>query len=190
MAININPRMSVKEYFEWELQNEFKHEYIDGEIYEMTGGSGKHSKIPVNISFAVLSQIDRSSYVMFNSEMRIKVSETRFVYPDLSAVRGEEAYEDESELTLLNPVFVVEVTSPSSMVYDRVDKLGFYLDVPSIKEYLIVDQDRVRADLYTRSEDGWLLRVCNQLEDVIPLSALKCELPLTQIYDGIVFEKA
>ena len=156
----------------------------------MTGGSGKHSKIPINITYAILSQIDRSSYVMFNSEIRIKISETRYVYPDLSIVRGEEVYEDTGELTLLNPAFVVEVTSPSSMMYDRVDKLDFYFDVPSIEAYLIVDQDRIRADFYTRTDEGWHVRVINSLDDVIALESLDCELPLAQVYQGIAFEKA
>ena len=189
MAININPRMSVKEYFEWELQNELKHEYIDGEIYEMIGATWQHNAIAMNAILTIGHQLADSPCSLFGSDMRIQISEGRYVYPDLSAVCGAPQL-GSNKTNLLNPVFVTEITSPSSMVYDRVDKLGFYLDVPSIKEYLIVDQDRVRADLYTRSEDGWLLRVCNQLEDVIPLSALKCELPLTQIYDGIVFEKA
>ena len=73
---------------------------------------------------------------------------------------------------------------------DRVDKLGFYLHVPSIEAYLIVDQERPRADLYSRAEDGWLLRVFSSPEDVIPLSALNCELPLDQVYRGIEFAGA
>ena len=98
--------------------------------------------------------------------------------------------EDDSELTLLNPVLVVEVTSPSSMIYDRVDKLDFYFDVPSIEAYLIVDQNRIRADLCTRAEEGWLVRVFNSPDDVIPLKTLNCDLPLAQVYQGIVFEEA
>lgn len=190
MAIQTKHTMSVADYLEWEAGEELKHEYIYGEIIEMTGGTGKHSKIPINIGFEILRQIDRSAYVMFNSEMRIKAGESRYVYPDLSVVRAEEVYEDENELTLLNPVFVVEVTSPSSQTYDRVDKLSFYLDVPSIEAYLIVDQDRLRADLYTRAEDGWFLRVFNHTDDVIPLSALECELSLADVYRGIEFAAA
>ena len=98
--------------------------------------------------------------------------------------------ENEKELTLLNPVLMIEVTSPSSMMYDRVDKLDFYFDVPSIEAYLVIDQDRVRADLYARAEEGWYVRVFNLPEDTIPLPMLNCELPLEQVYRGIVFEEA
>ena len=190
MAIQMQRKMTAADYLEWEAGEELKHEYIDGEIIEMTGGTGKHSKIAVNITLALGGRVDLSEYVFFNSEMRVKVSETRYVYPDLSAVRGEEVYEDESELTLLNPIFVVEVSSPSSMMYDRIDKFAFYFDVPSIEAYLIVDQDRGRADLCTRAEEGWLVRVFNNADDVIPLSALSCELPLAQVYRGVEFAEA
>ena len=190
MAIQTKRTMAVADYLEWEERQELKHEFIDGEIIEMTGGTWKHGRIMINLTLAIGHQLENSNCVLVSSEMRVKVSDTRYVYPDLSAVCGQELLEDESELTLLNPVFVVEVTSPSSLMYDRVDKLGFYLDVPSIEAYLIVDQDRPRADLYTRADEGWLLRVFASPEDVIPLKALNCDLPLAQVYQGIAFEKA
>ena len=191
MAIQTKPPMTVADYLEWEKGEELKHEYIDGEIIEMTGGTRNHSRIMTNVTIAIGRQLDDSDCKLLSSEMRIKISESRYVYPDLSAVCGTERLEDEeSELTLLNPVFVVEVTSPSSTVYARVDKLDFYSDVPSIIAYLIVDQDRIRADLYTRTDEGWHVRVFNSLDDVIALESLDCELPLAQVYRGIVFEEA
>ena len=190
MEIQTKLAMSPAEYIEWELGQELKHEYIDGAILEMSGGSGSHSKIMVNISAVIYNQIDHSTCVVHSSEMRVRVSETRYVYPDLSALRGEEDYEDETEVTLLNPTFVLEVTSPSSLIRDRLEKPDLYFDVPSIEEFLIVDQDRPRADLYRRAEDGWRLRVfTDPAEDVIPLPSLDCELPLSQIYRGIAFDE-
>ena len=190
MAIQTKPTMTAADYLEWEKGEELKHEYIDGEIYEMTGGTRNHSRIMINLTLAIGRQLDDAAHTLHSSELRVKISDTRYVYPDLSAVCGQEMLEDNSELTLLNPVFVVEVTSPLSMSYDRVDKLGFYLEVPSIEAYLIVDQDRIRADLYTRTEEGWLLRVFSSPDDVIPLQTLDCELPLGQVYRGIVFAEA
>ena len=190
MVLQTREKMSVAEYLEWEEWQELKHEYINGEVIEMTGGTGKHSKIPINIALALGSEIDMSEYVMFNSAMRIRVSPTSYVYPDLAIVRGLEIYEDESELTLLNPIFVVEVTSPSSATRDRIDKLGYYLDVPSIQAYLIVEQDRPSAHLHTRAENRWILQIFDSADDVIPLPMLDCELPLTQVYRGIDFAQA
>ena len=189
MAIQTRRTMTVAEYLEWEDRQVVKHEYIDGEIIEMSGGTGNHSKIIVNISAAVYNQIDLSNCVVHSSEMRIKVSENRYVYPDLCALCGEEAYEDANEVTLLNPMVVVEVTSPSSLIRDHVDKPDLYFGAPSIEAYLIVDQARLRADLCTRSENGWHVRTFNQAEDVIPLLAIECELPLAQVYRGIEFAR-
>ena len=178
-------RMTAAEYLAWEERQELKHEYIDGEVIQMPGGTGTHSKIPMNISFGLAGVVDRSRFTFFDSAMQVKVGAARYVYPDLSVVRGRERYEFDNELTLLNPILVVEVTSTSSYMYDRVDKLGFYLDVPSIAAYLIVEQERMRVDLCIRADGGWNVRVFDQPDDVIPLAALECELPLAEIYKGI-----
>lgn len=187
MAIQAQRTMTVAEYLEWEKRQEVKHEYIDGEIIEMSGGTGNHSKIMVNISAAIYNQIDHSNCFVHSSEMRVKVSDARYVYPDLSVLCGDEEYEDDSEVTLLNPMVVVEVTSPSSLIRDHVDKPDLYFNTQSIKAYLIVDQIRPRADLYARSETGWHVRTFNRTEDVIPLTAVSCELSLAQVYRGIEF---
>lgn len=189
MAIQSERTMTVAEYLEWEARQEIKHEYIDGAIIEMTGGTLTHTRIKTNIGGTLFALLDPSAYILCNSDMRVRVSPTRYVYPDFSVVHGAARLEDENEVTLLNPMFVVEVTSPSSLMRDRVDKPGHYFAVPSIEAYLIVEQDRPRADLYTRSEDGWHLRAFNQTEDVIPLPMLQCDLPLKQVYRGIVFDK-
>ena len=190
MVINISPRMSVAEYLEWEERQEVKHEYIDGEIIEMTGGTFTHTRIKTNIGGLLFALLNFSDYALCNSDMRLRVSPTRYVYPDFSVVRGEASLEDDKELTLLNPIFVVEVTSPSSATRDLIDKLGYYLEVPSIQAYLIVEQDRPRAHLHTRAEDRWMLQIFDQADDVIPLPMLDCELPLAQVDRGIDFAQA
>ena len=190
MVTNLKPRLSVQEYLAWEAENEIKHEYIDGEVYAMSGGAGKHSSIMINITIAIGQQLGDSLCALHSSEMRVKVNDSRYVYPDLSAVCGKSSYEDESEISLLNPVLVVEVTSPSSIEFDRVAKRDLYREVPSIQGYLVVDQHRVCAELYTRADVGWLLQVYTDPDDVIPLEMLNSELPLAEIYRGISFEEA
>ncbi len=187
MAMQIKQMMSVADYLAWEEWQELKHEYIDGEIIEMTGGTGDHSIIAANIMLGLGSRINRQDFTIYNSDMRIQATESRYVYPDASVVRGLAQFTDDSKLTLLNPVFVAEVTSPSSARRDRGDKLGYYFAVPSIEAYLIIDQDRVHAELYTRAADGWRLRAFSSRDEVMPLAALNCELPIAAIYRGIIF---
>ncbi len=190
MAIQTKQMMTVADYLAWEERQEIKHEYIDGEIIEMTGGTADHSIIKVNILFSLRSRVNRQDFTIYNGDMRVQVAESRYVYPDLSVVRDQAVYEDERELSLLNPIVVAEVISPSSETRDRVEKREYYYGVPSIEAYLIVDQERLRAELYTRAEDGWLLRQFTSADDVIPLPMLNCELPLAQVYLDISFEEA
>ena len=105
----------------------------------------------------------------------------------MSVVCGEPETEYKT-LTLLNPTLVVEVTSPSSIDYDRGTKRELYGDVPSIAAYLVIDQHRALVELYTRMETGWQLQCFADLDDVVPLEALDCDLPLREIYRDIVFE--
>ncbi len=190
MAIQTEQMMTVADYLAWEERQEFKHEYIDGEIIEMTGGTADHSIIKVNILLCLGNRVNRQDFTIYNGDMRVQAAASRYVYPDLSVARDQAVYEDERELTLLNPVFVVEVTSPSSETRDRVDKREYYYDVPSIEAYLIVDQERLRAELYTRAEGGWLLQEFSSADDVIPLTMLNCDLPLAQVYRGLGLQGA
>ena len=115
---------------------------------------------------------------------------THYLYPNIVAVCGEERYESASEIVLLNPALAIEVTSPSSVGYDRGEKKDLYLEVPSIQAYLIIDQHRVCAELSIRSEAGWQTTAFETLDDVVPLDVLDCKLPLAQVYRGISFEES
>ena len=121
--------------------------------------------------------------------MRLKISASKYVYPDLSVVCGKAQLED-NDTTLLNPIVVIEVVSPSSAAYDREVKLEFYRSLPSIAAYLIVDQSQYFVELHTRTESGWHWQTFNDLADIIPLEAIGTELPLAEIYRGIAFEAA
>ena len=188
MAINRSPVMTVEDYFEWELQQERKHEFIDGEVIEMPGVSDTHDAITVNIMCLFLGCLDRLRFNLRTAELRVQVSLSRYVYPDLTVVLGRPSFVDASNYNLINPYVVLEVTSPSSMDRDRHEKLEFYYDVPSIEACLIVDQHRLNAELYTRGDSGWHRQVFAEPGDVIPLAMLDCELPLSEIYRGIEFE--
>ena len=185
MAIYTPERLTVEEYLAWEENNFEKHEYIDGEVRCMAGANHRHNRIMMNSAIAIGRQLDDSPCSMLSSDMRVKVGAARYVYPDLSVICDEVMFERDNEMELLNPVLVVEVTSPSSIEYDRGDKRDFYFDVPSVQSYLVIDQHRVYADLYSRAEGGWLIEAFSALDDVIPLEFINCELPLTQVYRGI-----
>lgn len=188
MAIETPVRLTVEEYLAWEETNFEKHEYIDGEVRCMAGAKGTHNRIMSNTNTAIGRQLDDSDCFLLSSEMRVQAAETRFVYPDLSAVCGEGEYARDNEMELVNPLLVIEVTSPSTMHIDRGEKMDLYFDVPSIQAYLIIDQHRVCAELSIRANAGWQTTSYEDLDDIVPLEALNCNLPMTQVYRGIQFQ--
>ena len=182
-------RFTAEEYLVFEAESQFKHEFIDGVIYEMTGGTLNHSRIKVNMTVEFDIQLRDSNCIVCNSDMRVGADEGRYVYPDLSVVRGSARLAD-NNMTLLNPGLVVEVTSPSSIDYDRTRKLDYYRSLPSIQAYLVIDQHRIHLELHTRTEQGWLWQTFTDLDGVIPLDMLNVSLQLAQVYRGIEFDMA
>ena len=186
MAIELVRAMTVEEYLDLEEQSEFRHEFIYGERYEMPGGTSDHEDIIVNILRVFLSRLDRSGFTVRGSGMRVLIDEENAILPDVSVVIGasELAY---GKRILLNPAVVVEVLSKSSITHDRVTKRGWYLAVPSIQHYLIIDQFSVDVELLTRAGDAWHSQRFIEMADVIRIDALECDLPLADVYDRITF---
>lgn len=184
MAVQIR-QMTVEEYLAFDEASEIQHEFINGELIPMPGGSGPHNSIVARAIGALLGAVDERVCTVFASQMRVQIDETRYLYPDTSVVCGEPAFADDNEIILLNPTVVVEVTSPSSIERDHIHKVEFYSAVPSIQGYLILDQKRVFAEWYTRSESGWHLRQFTDPTDEIELAPLGCALSLGPLYRGV-----
>jgi len=181
-------QMSVEEFLDFAENSEDRYEYIDGELYQMTGGKLNHFTIIANVTGRFQTLLADTHCLVVGSGMLVKAGETRLVAPDVSVVRGEPETEANTRI-LLNPILVVEVTSPSSIEHDRISKRAYYRDVASIEAYLIVDQHRVLVELYTRSETGWHIQCFSDLGDEVPLAAVDCSLPLRDIYQRIEFEE-
>ena len=177
--------MTVEEYFAFDEASDIRNEYIDGELYPMPGGTGGHNRLVAATIMALGAALNERHCEVYASQMRVRIDAAKYVYPDISVVCGRPRFEDEKEVTLLNPTVVVEVTSPSSLVNDHISKVEFYGAVASIEGCLILDQERVFAEWYTRADDGWHLRQFSDLADVIPLAPLGADLLLAQIYGRV-----
>ena len=116
--------------------------------------------------------------------MRISVSPTRYLYADLSIVRGEPEL-DEGAINLFNPTLVAEVISPTTANRDRGFKRDLYQSIPSLQVYLVIDQFKAQLEVDSRQEVGWQTQEFAGLDAIVPLPALDCELPLAEIYAGI-----
>ncbi len=184
MALEIR-QMTVEEYLTFDEASEIQHEFIDGELYPMAGGTGTHNSIVARTIGELLNAVGDRDCTVYASQMRIGIDAGKYLFPDVSVVCGQPAFGDENEVILLNPTVVVEVTSPSSIERDHIHKVELYSAIPSIQGYLILDQKRVFAQWNLRSESGWHTRQFTDPADEIELEPLGCALSLAQLYRGV-----
>jgi Uma2 family endonuclease len=179
--------LTPEEYLAIERRNEYKSEYVDGEMVAMTGASRRHNLINVNIVGEVSRQLRGRQCEAYASDMRVRVPSTRsYVYPDVVVVCGEPQLEDDYLDTLLNPTVLVEVLSESTERYDRGRKFGFYRTIESLAEYVLVAQDECRVEQYAKQPDGrWLLTDHRSPEDVVELASIQYTLRLSEIYEKV-----
>ena len=175
-------KMTVEEYLAHEQETGIKHEYIDGEIFAMAGGSRHHTAIITNCSGELREQVRKKPCQAYTSEIKVKINDLKYVYPDFTVVCDEQEYADEVETMLVNPTLVGEVMSPSSGDYDQGTKAGYYRSLPSVQQYLLLNQDKPYAQLFTRNDIGWQLQEFEGLDAVIPLKPIGCELKLSEAY--------
>lgn len=187
MAVERIRQMTVEEYFGFDEASEYKNEYVDGEVYPMTGGTAYHAEIMLNVGFALGLRLRGGDFHFYSSAMRIRVSPARYLYPDLSVVCGEPAL-DERAINLFNPTLVAEVISPATANKDRGFKRDLYQSIPSLQVILVIDQFQPLVEVDTRQGDSWQSQEYAGLDAVVPLPMLGCDLPLAEIYDGIQFD--
>lgn len=189
MAINPVKRLwTLEEYLAYEDETHLRYEFIDGEIFAMAGGSDKHSTICLNVGAELRSALRNSPCRPFNSDMKLKITDLVYVYPDVTVVCGEAQFADAKRSMLLNPSLVVEVLSETTANYDKGQKYDFYRSLPSLQAYLMLEQDRPHAMLYTREKSGWHLEDYYGLDALVPLEALGCSLKLSEAYLNVDFD--
>jgi len=182
-------RLTEAEYLEIERRAEFKSEFLDGEMFAMAGGTRWHSLIASNLNFAMRSQLKGCPCRVYTSDLRIKVQASGlYTYPDVSVVRGQDEFDDERVDTLLNPTVIVEIISDSSDAYDRGKKFELYRQLPSLREYLLVNQYKPLVEQYVRQESGeWFLRDVAGLESKLTLPSLGITIGLADVYTDVRF---
>lgn len=182
-------KLTVEEYFAIERESEIRYEFIDGEIYAMSGGSRSHERIISTVNGILENQFSDGRCEPFPSNMRIKVSARKFFYADLSVACGASLFSKEGGLDhLLNPTLIVEVLSPSTEEYDRHDKFTSYKALDSLREYVLIAQHKPRIEVFTRqSGNRWLYTVAQGLESSIPLESIGLTLNLSEVYRRVDF---
>lgn len=181
--------LSLEEYRNLETSAETKHEYHDGEIIEMTGGSINHNRLVRNLIRLLDNALRKTTYEVFPSDLRLWIPQyNRGLYPDLMVIAGEPLFSDHRNDEILNPCLIIEVLSPSTSSYDRGDKFRYYRSIPQLNQYLLVSQGEILIESYSKtSENNWLLQEYTPARGIISLDSLGISLNLADIYEGIDF---
>jgi Uma2 family endonuclease len=180
-------KTTVAEYLKREKISPVRHEYVDGEVHAMAGTSDNHARITVNITTALSIHLRDSPCEPFSGDIKVRVSSKVYYYPDI-LVSCEE--EPENAYFRNKPVLIVEVTSRSTKHIDRREKLLFYLQMKSLREYVIVDQDRINVEVHRRREDGtWITYYFDEPEETVEFASVDLTLPISEIYRRVRFDK-
>ncbi|MBE9207753.1 Uma2 family endonuclease [Nostoc sp. LEGE 06077] len=180
---------SPEEYLELEVDSEEKHEYIDGQIILMAGGTPNHNKLAGNLYAAILYAIKRQPYEVYSSDQRLWIPNRRILtYPDVMVVKTPLEFQEGRRDTLVNPVFIAEVLSKSTKSYDRDEKFAAYRTIPSFQEYVLIDQYKMHVEQYCKTENNkWIFSEYDDADVLLSLAAVPCQVLLGDIYDKVDF---
>jgi Uma2 family endonuclease len=181
---------TAERYLAFERASDQRHEYLNGQVYAFAGASANHNLIAGNTFASLHAQLRQRTCTVYPSDMRLKVSHTGlYTYPDISVVCGTPQLEDDQRDTLLNPTLIVEVLSPSTESYDRGRKFQHYRMLESLREYLLIAQDSIRIEHYTRQANGqWLLADVSQPDGSLELSSIGCTLLVADVYEKVALD--
>ena len=184
-------RATVEEYLRLESSAIEKHEYRDGEIISMAGGTYEHSLIIMNAGASLHALLKGNPCRVLESNMRVRVPRTPlYVYPDLTVICGKPQFDsqDAGRATVTNPRVIIEVLSDATEGYDRGEKFDRYRRLDSLEEYVLVSQAAPRVETFFRQPQGmWLFNAVSGLETKATLRSLRVELALAEVYSGIDF---
>jgi Uma2 family endonuclease len=183
----LKTKISVADYLEGEKVSPVKHEYIEGEVYAMAGASDDHNLITGELYTVLVLHLRGSRCQPFFGDIKVRVPSNVYYYPDL-LVSCEENPDDPYFRN--QPILIIEVTSPSTEAIDRREKLLFYQQIPSVQEYVVVDQHRMNVEVHRRQPNGgWITYYFNERSEVVELASVQLSIPVPDIYRRVQFSK-
>lgn len=178
---------SVKEYLELERRTGERHKFVNGKIIKMAGGSINHNRISRNI-LSILEQNLNEEFEIFGSDQKIYLPEYNvYVYPDAVVICGTPIVSDNDSQAITNPLVIIEVLSPSTQDYDKIEKFNDYRTLPSFKEYVLISQDKSKVTTYFREENGtWSISDFKNIEDNVFFKSLNISILMSKIYKRVL----
>ncbi|MGB3761180.1 MAG: Uma2 family endonuclease [Rivularia sp. (in: cyanobacteria)] len=179
-----------EEYLEFEVNSEERHEYINGEVICVTGGTPNHNQIAGNFYAGLNFGLKRQPYRVFVSDQRVWIPEKRiYTYPDVVVVQGELQMQEGRKDTITNPLMLIEVLSKSTRNYDKDEKFAAYRTIPTFQEYILIDQFKMQVEQYFKTgKNSWTFSEYYELNETVSLNSINFEITLEDIYDKVEFE--
>ncbi|MEQ8755415.1 MAG: Uma2 family endonuclease [Coleofasciculus sp. G1-WW12-02] len=182
-----SPKMSFEDYLEWESQQEIRYEYVKGEVFAMTGSTIPHNDIALNLYTALRPHLGSRGCRVNVSDVKVQVSpKIIYYYPDV--IVSCDPQDLNARKFIQKPKLIVEVLSPGTSAKDRGEKFTYYLTIPSLQEYILIDSETISVERYSRGEGRMWLYYPYQAGDTITLSSIEFEFPIELLYEGVVFE--
>lgn len=171
------------EYLRREQETGLKHQWIDGEVFAMTGGSPEHARLQAAVAGVLRNLLEGRPCVVYGADLRIRSRETNIAtYADVSVVCGDLQTDPEDPHAVVNPVLVVEVLSPSTEAYDRGQKAAHYRRIPSVQEYVLVAQDAPRIEVFRRVDGNrWEFEDARTGES-LRLASIDCTMAVDEVF--------
>lgn len=179
-------KLTVEEYFRFERESVQKHEYFRGGIFAMAGASPRHNVIFSNIFGELAYHLKGQPCRPYGSDLRIHIPEnTLFTYPDISIICGEIIPSNVDADTAILPTVLIEILSPATKNYDRGGKFRLYRDIPSLKEYILIDSESIGIEIFRiNAQEHWELEEHRSIDDTLAMPTVGFLLPVKEIYEG------
>ena len=192
MSAHAQPRLTEEEYLQAERAAELRHQFYDGVMYAMSGGSPEHAYLIGSLTRELGMALKKGPCRVYPSDLRVRVSRGGlYTYPDVTLICDEPKYADDIKDTLTNPTLLIEVLSPTTEAYDRGFKFEQYRSIASLQEYALVSQSRPHIEIFRRQPSNeWLLAEYTGMEATCRFDSVGCAIPLAEIYDKIEFEES
>ncbi len=182
------PKLTPAEYFDWEEQQPCRHEYINGEVYAMSGGTQNHSRIALKCAVLLENHLPDGPCRVFNSDCRVNISDTNdYTYPDASV--SCDSRDKTTTQYITYPCLIIEVLSDSTEAYDRGNKFFLYRQNPQLQDYLLVSSQDIAIDLYRKNAAGRWEILNFRAGDIVELQSVNLTFPIEQVYRGIDFSE-
>lgn len=180
-------KMTLAQFLAWEEAQPERHEFYRGETFAMVGGAARHNRVILNLAGRIGDQLEGTPCQVFAESMQVQIADG-VLYPDVLVTCGKAEAGDEKVIT--DPKLIVEVLSPSTKGYDQRDKFALYRNLPSLREYALIDPATRQVEVFTMAQAGAWLFTDQSKADTLTLDSIGLQLPMAAVFKGVEIDRS